>query len=123
MLKKREVETETVEVDGQKFTVSEMTVRRRTRFEQILARRGTESLREAILICCVSDSAGAAVFDPDKFRDQVSEKSEDPEGDALDLLVDDLATWSSEPLQPLIEAGLRVNKFLGNAVSGGSTPN
>ena len=122
MLKKHELDVREVNLGGETYTVSAMTVRQRSRFEALLARLGAETLREGLLIYCVTGPGGVTPFNPSDFRKRVDPDSENPEQDALDLLIDEMSTYPATQVQPLIEAAMEINGLMGNAASGGSAP-
>lgn len=122
MLKKRELSTREVTVDEQTFTVSEMTVRSRTRFEQVLARCGNSAMREALLLFCVSID-GRAAFPVTDYLDRVGNPPKEAIGEnaenwreteAAALLVENLAEYPASQIEPLTTAALEVNGLLGN---------
>lgn len=128
MLTKKELLTETVDLDGTSYTVTAFTVRRRTAFEAQLRRTGAESLRECTLIFCSSLASGQPAFDSALYRAVAEESDEYQEQSrlkgvdkaallddlAMDQLVDDLASYPETQLEPLVMACYRVNGLLGN---------
>ena len=128
MLSKKELLSETVELDGTSYTVTAFTVRRRTAFEAQLRRTGPESLRECTLIFCCTLGSGQPAFSAadfssiaeasEKYTEQSRIKGVDTDALlddlALDLLVEDLSTYPEAQLEPLVMACYRVNGLLGN---------
>lgn len=113
MLKKKELLTRDVEVDGVKYTVSAMTVHKRTAFEVAMAEHGAGYTREALLAFCVSLD-GRPAFSAESFRDGEGDAAE---AKALAALFDALASYPYTQLEPLVLACMEVNDLLGNVSS------
>jgi hypothetical protein len=127
MLKPKALQTETVQLEEVTYTVSAMTVRKRTNFEAVLVRNGADRIREALLVYCVSLPTGLPEFDAAEFLDKVEidetglgrdQLAERREAAAIDMLLDYLAAFPADQLEPLVQACQRVNDMLGN----GSAP-
>ena len=122
LLKPKELQTQEVTLDGTVYTVQAMTIHKRTQFESALVHNGTEYIREAMLIFCVS-VAGVPAFNPDEFlsavdfdesgltKDQIEQKTEEQ---AQFLLLDYLSGFPGDQLEPLVTAAQQVNGLLGN---------
>jgi hypothetical protein len=129
MLAKRELSVESIELDGVKYTVSEMTVRTKTNFEAAVVHHGAGCIREALLVYCVSVNGQPAFPIASKLAevdDSLAPKqangrplSEDAlnawrDEQALGLLLEDLATYPAEQVEPLVALAQKVNPALGN---------
>ena len=126
-LKRKELETRVVPLDGVNYTVTAMTVHKRTMFEAAMVRRGATDIREAMLIFCVS-VGGFPVFNPDAYIEEVKESPgfkdrcavQGVDADAiaeemaLDRLFDYVADYPGTQVEPLVTAALAVNGQLGN---------
>jgi hypothetical protein len=127
MLKAHELDSQNVTLDGVGYTVTKMTVRKRTAFEATLVKQGTERIREAMLVFCVLLD-GLPAFDPadkvcDLTKDQLllvesaeTKKHQDELTSELRLanLFDYLGEFPSTQLEPLVLAAQAVNELLGN---------
>lgn len=128
MLTKKELLSETVELDGITYTATAFTVRRRTAFEAQLRRTGAESLRECTLVFCCTLANGQPAFDRAAYRAEAESSPEYAQQSlikgvdksallddlALDRLIEDLSTYPEPQLEPLVMACFRVNGLLGN---------
>ena len=112
MLKKKELDTRTVTVDEAQYTVSAMTVHKRTAFEAVIVEHGQEYMREALLVfCVVIAETGVPLFPRDYYLEG---EGEDAEKLALKKLIDDVAEYPSPQVEPLVTAAMQVNGLLGN---------
>jgi hypothetical protein len=114
MLKKKELLTRDVEVDGVKYIVSAMTVHKRTAFEVAMAEHGSGYTREALLAFCVETADHQPAFSAESFR--VGE-GDAAEAKALSALFDALASYPYTQLEPLVLVCMEVNDLLGNVSS------
>lgn len=134
MLKKRELSVESLELDGVTYTASEMTVRTKTNFEAALVHHGASVIREALLVFCLSIDGQPAfplaaklpfVDDALAPRQANGRPLDDAalaawrDEQALGLLLEDLATYPADQVEPLVSLVQRVNAQLGNV----SAPN
>lgn len=118
MLKKKELLTQTVTIDGEEYHVSAMTVHQRTEFETTLNSVGSTCVREALLIHCCSLN-GLPIFPRDKYLEPYDGKADEDtikkaEKKALQALCDEIGEYPSDQLEPLVTAAMKVNGLLGN---------
>lgn len=114
MLKKKELLTREVEVDGVTFICSAMTVHKRTAFEVAMAEHGAAYTREALLAFGVSTIDHQPAFSPEAFREGEGDEADKK---ALAALFDELASYPYAQLEPLVTACMEINDLLGNASS------
>ena len=112
MLKKKELLTKEVDLDGEVYLCSAMTVHKRTLFESAIVANGQSYMRELLLVFCVSSVAsGLPLFPRDTHL--IGDGDED-HAKALTQLLDEIADYPSGQLEPLVTACMQVNGLLGN---------
>lgn len=115
LLKKKELLTKEITLDGEVYVVSAMTVHKRTVFESAIVEHGQSYMRELLLLYCVTVKAtGLTLFSPLEFINDVRGTGEAAEKQALALVLDQIAEYPNEQLQPLVTACMEVNGLLGN---------
>lgn len=115
MLKKKELQTKVVAVDGVDYTCSAMTVHKRTLFESAIVNNGQEYMRELLLVFCVTiTETGLPLFPRDTYLDKDAKDQDEAEKAALTQLINEIADYPGTQLELLVTTCMEVNGLLGN---------